>query len=216
MNQTVDNYLISGCGRCPLGDTPDCKVHNWTAGLKLIRAIVLDCGLTEEAKWGAPCYTFGGKNVLMVSAFKDYCAISFFKGSLLRDDKGLLAKPGPNSQAARLLRFTQLEQIHQTEADIRAYIYEALEVEKAGLKVNFQKNPEPMPEELVTSLNEDALLKNAFEALTPGRQRGYILHFSAPKQSKTRMARIDKCIAKILNGEGMHDKYKSMKQKEKP
>ncbi|GAB5524827.1 MAG: YdeI family protein [Roseivirga sp.] len=181
-----------------------------------MRAIALDCGLTEEAKWGAPCYTLRGKNVLMISAFKDYCAISFFKGALLSDDEGMLDKPGPNSQAARLLKFTQAEQIRQMEDDIRAYIDEALEIEKTGLKVPFKKNPEPLPVELVTRLDEDPVLKNAFEALTPGRQRGYTLHFSAPKQSKTRMARIDKCIPKILNGEGMHDKYKSMKQKEKP
>ncbi len=209
MNKTVDNYLINGCGRCPLGRTPDCKVHQWTEELERLRTITRDCGLTEEAKWGVPCYTFQGKNIALISAFKDHCSISFFKGALLRDTKGLLVKSGPNSQAARLLKFTEIEKIKKLEADIKAYIYEAIEVEKAGLRVNFRKNPEPMPEELKNQFEKDPVLKTAFEALTPGRQRGYILYFSAPKQSKTRNARIEKCIGKILNGEGLHDKYRS-------
>ena len=207
MNNQVDNYLLEGCGRCPLGGTPDCKVHKWTAELELLRTIVLDCGLTEELKWGVPCYTFQGGNVLMVSAFKEYCSISFFKGSLLSNTKGILEKPGPNSQAARLIKFTNTARIQEIEEDIRTSIYEAIEVEKAGLKVLFKKNPEPIPEELEQKFAEDPVLKSAFEALTPGRQRGYILFFSAPKQSKTRVSRIEKSVEKILNGEGLHDKY---------
>jgi uncharacterized protein YdeI (YjbR/CyaY-like superfamily) len=211
MNKTVDNYLIEGCGRCPLGSTPGCKVHNWIPELELLRMIVLDCGLTEESKWGVPCYTFQNSNVLLVSAFKDFCSISFFKGSLLSDNKKILEKPGENSQAARLMKFTNVERIREIEADIKTYIYEAIEVEKAGLKIIFKRNPEPIPEELENKFAEDLVLKTAFESLTPGRQRGYILYFSAPKQSKTRESRIDKCIGKILNGEGLHDKYKRRK-----
>ncbi|MDN5204631.1 YdeI/OmpD-associated family protein [Fulvivirgaceae bacterium BMA10] len=212
MNKTVDNYLIEGCGRCPLGATPDCKVHRWIPELELFRTIVLECGLTEECKWGAPCYTFQNKNVLMISALRDYCCISFFKGSLLSDNKSLLDKPGENSQAARLFKFTNIEQVKDIKDDIRAYIFEAIEVEKSGLKVNFKKKPEPIPEELEEKFEEDPYLRTAFEALTPGRQRGYIIYFSQPKQSKTRIARIEKAVPKILNGEGLHDKYKAMKK----
>ncbi len=212
MNPKVDKYLIDGCMRCPLGGTPECKVHTWPEELDLLRQIVLTSGLTEELKWGAPCYTFEDKNVLMVSAFKDFCCISFFKGSLLKDSKGLLDKPGPNSQATRLFKFTNIEGIQAVEEDIKTYIKEAIEIEKAGLKVNFKKNPEPLPEELEQKFEDDPLLKDAFEALTPGRQRGYILFFSQPKKSETRTARIEKCVPKILNGEGMHDQYKGKRK----
>lgn len=211
MNPNVDNYIAEGCGRCPLGGTPDCKVHQWTEELKKLRSIVLGCGLVEELKWGAPCYTYQKKNVLMVGALKEYCCISFFKGSLLSDTKNLLVKPGPNSQAARLFKFTKLDQIESIEADIKAYIFESVEVEKSGLNVEFKKNPEPVPEELEKKFEEDPVLKAAFEALTPGRQRGYILHFSQPKQSQTKVSRIEKCIPKILNGIGLNDRYKSMR-----
>ena len=211
MNNTVDNYLLEGCGRCPLGGTPDCKVHQWIDELILLRTIVLDCGLTEDCKWGVPCYTFQNKNILLVSAFKAYCCISFFKGSLLSDKNKKLVKPGKNSQATRMLKFTSTDQITAIEKDIKAIIFEAIEVEKSGLKVAYRKNPEPAPEELEQKFKEDPLLKAAFEVLTPGRQRGYILYFSAPKQSKTRTSRIEKCIGKIINGEGLHDKYKRKK-----
>ncbi|MEL7002611.1 MAG: DUF1801 domain-containing protein [Bacteroidota bacterium] len=213
MNQTVDNYLVEGCGRCPLGGTPECKALHWTAELELLRAIALDCQLKEESKWGVPCYTSGGKNVILISAFKDYCVISFFKGSLLTDPKNILAKPGENSQAGRMLKFTDTERIIELEDDIKDLIREAIQVEKSGLKVKFKKNPEPIPEELEHKFKQDPLFKSAFYSLTPGRQRGYIIHFSQPKQSATRAGRIERCIPKILNGEGMHDKYKSMKKK---
>ncbi len=206
MNPKVDQYLIEGCGRCPLGGTPECKVNSWREELKQLRRIVLDCGLTEEVKWGVPCYTYKGSNVLMVSAFKGFSALSFFKGSLLQDDKGLLDKPGENSQAVRLFRFTDSRTIIENESIIKAYIYEAIEVEKAGLKVNFKKNPEPIPEELQLKLDEDPALNAAFGALTPGRQRGYILYFSAPKQSKTRVSRIEKYIPRIFEGKGFRDR----------
>ena len=143
---------MEGCGRCPLGGTPECKVHTWTSELELLRKIVLTCGLTEESKWGVPCYTFQNKNILMVSALKEYCSIGFFKGSLLSDDKNLLVKPGPNSQAVRLFKFKNSNEIITIEDDIRAYIFESIEVEKAGLKIQFVKNPEPIPEEFETKL----------------------------------------------------------------
>lgn len=212
MNPKVDKYLIDGCMRCPLGGTPECKVHTWPKELDLLRRIVHECGLTEELKWGAPCYTFQDKNVLMVSALRDYCCISFFKGSLLKDSKGLLEKPGPNSQAARLFKFASVEEIRQIEEDIKNYIFEAIEVEKAGLKVEFKKNPESITEELEQKFEEDPFFKAAFESLTPGRQRGYILFFSQPKKSETRTSRIEKCVSKILNGEGLNDKYQSKKK----
>ncbi len=211
MNKTVDKYFLEGCGRCSLGGTPDCKIHNWIPELEYLRSIVLDCGLIEECKWGVPCYTFQNKNILIISAFKDFCSINFFKGSLLSDTNGMLEKPGKNSQAARLIKFTNVEKIREIEADIKTYIFQAIEVEKAGLKVIFKKNPEPIPAELEEKFEEDPILKTAFEALTPGRQRGYIIFFSQPKQSKTRVARIEKSVGKILNGEGMHDNYSRKK-----
>lgn len=210
MNPKIDTYLIEGCGRCPLGGTADCKVHTWTEELEKLRKIVLDCGLTEELKWGVPCYTYMGKNVAIVSAFKDYCAISFFKGALLADTEGILKSPGESSQATRLIKFTSNQEIIMLEAILKAYIFKAVEVEKAGLKIEFRKNPEPVPDELQQKLNEDLFFKTAFESLTPGRQRGYIIYFAQAKQSKTRVARIEKCTSKILNGEGLNDAYKRM------
>lgn len=208
MNPAVDNYLEVGCGRCPKGGTPDCKVHRWTQELLLIRDLILSCGLTEELKWGTPCYTFNGSNVLMISAFMDYCCISFFKGALLKDEKRLLVSPGPNSQAARLFKFTNIEGITSIKTDILSYVAEAVEIEKAGRKIVFRKEPEPRPEELLEIFASDPLLESAFDALTPGRQRGYILHFSAPKKSETRIRRIEKWIPMILNGYGIHDEYR--------
>ncbi len=212
MNKDVDTYFVDGCGRCALGGTDNCKVRFWPEELKLLRSIALECGLVEESKWGVPCYSFQSGNVLIVSAFKEFSSISFFKGSLLKNDDGLLEKPGENSQASRYMKFTSVDQIFSNKESIKATIFEAIEVEKAGLKVSFKKNPEPIPEELQERMEEDPVFKTAFEALTPGRQRGYIIHFSQPKQSKTRFARIDKYTPMILNGEGMHDKYKSMKK----
>ncbi len=206
MNPQVDQYLEEGCGRCSLHGTPECKVHTWPEELRRLRAIVQDCMLTEEVKWGVPCYTLNGKNVLMIYAFKECCALSFFKGALLKDEAEILEKPGENSQAARFIRFTDVQRINDLESILKAYIFEAIEVEKAGLKVAFKKEAEPMPEELVQRLDNDPKLKAAFEALTPGRQRGYILFFSAPKQSKTRESRIEKYVPWIMVGKGMHDR----------
>ena len=209
MNPQVDTYLLEGCGRCAHYQTPQCKVHFWPEELKALRRIVLDCGLHEEYKWSQPCYTFQRQNVLIVTAFKDYACIAFFKGALLKDTDGILITPGKSSQAARQLRFTRVKDIVEIEPVIKAYIYQAIEVEKAGLKVPFKKNPEPIPEELHQLFEQNPSFQAAFEALTPGRQRGYILHFSQPKQAKTRVARIEKCMPKIFNGAGLNDHYQS-------
>lgn len=206
MTTTVEKYFTDGCGRCALGGTPNCKVHRWEAELKKLRALALDCGLNEESKWGVPCYTYRNNNVLIVAAFKDYCSVSFFKGALLSDTDGLLAKPGENTQAGRLIRFTNVKDIVKAENTIKAYIYEAIEVEKAGIKVKPKKVDDyPMPDEFQNKLKKMPGLKTAFYALTPGRQKAYLLHFSGAKQSKTRESRIEKCIPNILIGKGLHD-----------
>ncbi len=212
MNPKVDIYLIDGCGRCEYYKTPKCKVHSWQGELRELRRIVLDCGLQEDYKWSQPCYTLNAKNVLIVTALRDYAALAFFKGTLLKDTHGLLVAPGERSQAARQLRFTDIQTIREKEVMIKTYIHQAIEVEKAGLQVQFKKNREPLPEELIQQFEKDPELKAAFNALTPGKQRGYLIHFSQPKQSVTRVSRIEKCIPKILKGEGMHDKYTSRKR----
>lgn len=206
MNTSVESYFSDGCGRCPLGGTSRCKVHNWTEELKLLRSLIIDCGLEEESKWGVPTYTYHKNNVLILAAFNEYCSISFFNGALLSDDAKILEKPGKNTQAARLIKFTDVKEIPKLKSKIKAYIFEAIELEKAGLKVEFEKNPEPIPEELLNKFEENPKVKSAFERLTPGRQRGYVLFFSAPKQSKTRISRIEKCIPKILSGIGLNDR----------
>lgn len=207
MNPKIDHYLSEGCGRCSLYCTPECKVHNWQEELKYLRRIVLDCGLDEELKWSMPCYTHQKKNIVMLFAFKNNCAISFFKGSLLKDEHGILEKPGENSQVGRVVKFTHVDQISTLEEVLKTYIYEAIEVEKAGLKVKTKSVSEyEIPEEFQERLNADADLKEAFEALTPGRQKGYLLYFSGAKQSKTRVSRVDKYVPKILKGLGFHDR----------
>jgi uncharacterized protein YdeI (YjbR/CyaY-like superfamily) len=181
------------------------KIQEWREETKKLIMIVRACGLTEELKWGKPCYTFRGSNVVIIQGFKEYCALMFCKGSLLKDSKGILKKPGENTQAARQVRFANAQEIVRVEPVLKAYIHEAVEAEKAGLKVVFKKNPEPVPEELQNKLDEIPALKSAFAALTPGRQRAYILHFSAAKQSKTRESRIEKCLRRILDGKGLND-----------
>jgi uncharacterized protein YdeI (YjbR/CyaY-like superfamily) len=206
MNPKVDAYFTAGCGRCPLVNTPECKVHNWEKELEMLRTIVLDCGLTEELKWSHPVYTFQGNNIILIGAFKENCVISFFKGALLTDTDKILCKPGKNTQAGRVIRFTNVREIVKMESIIKAYIYEAIEIEKAGLKVEFKTIEEhKIPEEFQTKLEEISALKTAFNALTSGRQRGYLLHFSQPKQSKTREARIERCMPQILIGKGLND-----------
>ena len=182
------------------------KARQWQEELELLRTIVLDCGLTEELKWGVPCYTFQKSNIVLIHAFKEYCALLFFKGALLNDAKGILIQQTENVQAARQIRFTNVREIVKKKPILKAYIYEAIEVEKAGLKVKLKKTTEfRIPEEFQNKLDRVPALKAAFEALTPGRQRGYILYFSAPKQSRTRESRVEKCMPQILNGKGLND-----------
>ncbi len=203
MSKSVEQYLAEGCGRCSLGGTPECKVNKWHWVLLQLRDLLNECGLQEEMKWGVPCYTFKGKNIVLLGAFKDYCVLSFFKGALLADTEGILSPPGENTQAARVIRFTDSGEIIKQTAVLRAYIFEAIEVEKTGIKVVFKDIDEyELPEELQKKFKESLVFKEAFEALTPGRKRGYLFHFSSAKQSKTRLSRIEKCIPMILLGKG--------------
>ena len=182
------------------------KAEKWQEELEKLRTIMLDCQLTEELKWGVPCYTFQKSNVVLIHVFKDYCALLFIKGALLKDANGILIQQTENVQAARQIRFTNVREIVEMETILKAYIYEAIEVEKAGLEVNFKKNTELIfPEEFQKKLDEIPALKAAFDALTPGRQRAYNLYFSAPKQPKTRESRVEKCMQQILNGKGLND-----------
>jgi len=192
MNPKVDGYLR--------------KAKKWQKEFEKLRTIVLDCGLTEELKWGCPCYTFQKSNIVLIHGFKEYCALLFFKGALLNDANGILIQQTENVQAARQIRFTNIREIVKMEPILKAYIHEAIEVEKAGLKVNYKKTSEfKIPEEFQKKLDEIPALKTAFEALTPGRQRGYLFYFSQPKQSKTRKSRVEKHMQQILNGKGLND-----------
>ena len=182
------------------------KAKKWQEELKKLRMIILDCQLTEELKWGVPCYTFQKHNIVLIHAFKEYCALFFFKGALLKDAKSILIQPTKNTQATRQIRFTHVQEIVKMETILKAYIDEAIKVEKAGLKVNFKKTAEfIIPEEFQNKLDEIPALKTAFDALTPGRQRAYILYFSAAKQSKTRESRVEKWMQQILKGKGLDD-----------
>lgn len=192
MNPRVDFYFT--------------KAKKWQEEIMKLRTIVLGCGLTEELKWGVPCYTFGKSNIVLIHVFKEYCALLFFKGALLSDTNGILIQQTENVQAARQIRFTNVKEIVKMERTVKAYIHEAIEVEKAGLKVDLKKTAEfKTPDEFQNKLNEMPDLKNAFEALTPGRQRAYKLYFSAPKQSKTRESRVEKCMHQIFDGKGLND-----------
>ncbi|MFS8604468.1 MULTISPECIES: YdeI/OmpD-associated family protein [Priestia] len=192
MNPKVDEFLS--------------KAKKWKEEYETLRKIVLDCELTEDFKWMNPCYTFGKKNVVLIHGFKEYCALLFPKGALLQDSHGILIQQTENVQGARQIRFTNVQEIAEKEAVLKAYIYEAIEVEKAGLKVKAKKPEELIiPEELQHKFDEIPALKDAFTTLTPGRQRAYILYFSAAKQSKTRESRVEKCIPNILNGKGLND-----------
>ncbi|MES2371558.1 MAG: YdeI/OmpD-associated family protein [Bacteroidota bacterium] len=182
------------------------KEKKWQKEIGQLRTIVLDCGLTEELKWGCPCYTWQKSNIVLIHVFKEYCALLFFKGALLQDANGILVQQTKNVQAARQIRFADSREITKIRSLLKAYIYEAIEVEKAGLKVDLKKTTEySIPEEFQTKLNKKPALKTAFYALTPGRQRGYLLYFSAAKQSQTRESRIEKFIPQILKGKGLND-----------
>jgi uncharacterized protein YdeI (YjbR/CyaY-like superfamily) len=189
MNPKVDGYLR--------------KAKKWQKEIAKLRRTLLDCGLTEELKWGKPCYTFQKSNIVIIQGFKEFCALLFCKGALLNDPNGILKQFG--WQAARRIPFTTVREIVEMKPILKAYIHEAIEAEKAGLKVNFKKNPEPIPEELQNKLDKIPALKAAFDALTPGRQRGYILYFAGAKQSKTRESRVEKCMRQILKGKGLND-----------
>jgi len=178
----------------------------WQEELARLRTILLGCPLTEELKWGVPCYTFQSSNIVLMHVFKEYCALLFVKGALLRDAHGILIKQTENTQAGRQIRFTSVRAVVEMEAILRAYILEAIEVERAGLKVSFKETTEfNTPAEFQSRLDEIPALKTAFGALTPGRQRAYLLYFSAPKQSKTRAARVERCMQQILDGKGLDD-----------
>lgn len=182
------------------------KAKKWQQEIEQLRMIVLDCGLTEELKWGCPCYTFQKSNIVLIHVFKEYCALLFFKGALLNDAHKILIQQTENVQAARQIRFTNVQEILELEPTLKACIYEAVEVEKAGLQVDFKKTAAfKISEEFQNKLDKFPALKTAFDALTPGRQRAYMLHFSQPKQSKTRESRVEKCMQQILDGKGLND-----------
>jgi uncharacterized protein YdeI (YjbR/CyaY-like superfamily) len=205
MNQKVDLFLLDGCGRCKLYQTPQCKVHKWPEELITLRGLILEFGLEEEIKWGFPCYTLNGKNILMLAPFKNNCAISFFKGALLKGNS-LLEKSSENSNTFRLIRFQGMEKINQEKKTIQQIIQEAIEIEKSGKKLpKTDYATIEIPEELENAFEDDHIFKAAFKSLTPGRQRGYILHFSQPKQTQTRMNRIEKCKPAIFNGKGLNE-----------
>jgi len=192
MNPKVDGFLR--------------KAETWCDEFEKLRMLCLDCGLTEKLKWGKPCYTYQESNIVLMHGFKDYCALLFFKGALLKDPKRILVQQTENVQAARQIRFTNVREIVEMEPTLKAYIKEAIEVEKAGLEVSYKKTSEfVIPEEFQNRLDDSPALKTAFAALTPGRQRGYILYFSAAKQPTTREARVENCVPQILNGKGLND-----------
>jgi uncharacterized protein YdeI (YjbR/CyaY-like superfamily) len=191
MNPQVDRYLS--------------KATQWREETAKLRKICLDGGLTEELKWGKPCYTFQESNVVIIQGFKESCALLFCKGALLKDPKGVLEKPGESTQAARRILFTSVREIEKMGAVLKAYIREAVAVEKAGLQVEYKKNPEPVPAELQKKLDKTPAFKAAFQGLTPGRQRAYLLYFNGAKQSKTRESRVEKCLPQILKGKGLND-----------
>ncbi|MGI8580899.1 MAG: YdeI/OmpD-associated family protein [Chitinophagaceae bacterium] len=182
------------------------KAKQWQKEIEKLRTIVLDCDLTEDLKWGCPCYLFEKKNIVLIHVFKKYCAVLFFKGALLKDTKAILLRQTENVQAARQLRFTNVREIVKMKTTLKAYIYEAVEVEEAGLKVYLKKTTEfAIPVEFQKKLNKTPALKKAFDALTPGRKKGYLLYFAAPKQSKTKEARIEKCMNQIMAGKGLNN-----------
>lgn len=192
MNPKVDFYFL--------------KEKKWQDEILLLRELVLSCKLTEELKWGVPCYTMGDSNIVLIHVFKEYCAILFFKGVLLKDPKGVLIQQTKNVQSARHFRFTNVDEIRKHSATIKSYIKEAIEIEKAGLKVEFKKTEEfAVPKEFQDKLDTFPKLKKSFDALTPGRQRAYLFYFNQPKQIKTREARVEKSIHQILNGKGLND-----------
>jgi uncharacterized protein YdeI (YjbR/CyaY-like superfamily) len=206
MNPQVDTILAEGCGRCKLVGTPQCRIIIRNQEMNALRDVALEAELEEEVKWGFPAYTFKKKNIFVLGSFKEYSSIMFFKGALLSDFKNILVQPTENSNSARQLRFTNAKEILKAKKSILAYIYEAIEIEKSGAKIEVKKTSDyAMPEELELKFKELPELKVAFEKLTPGRQRGYLLHFSQAKQSTTRLSRIEKNMEAIFNGKGLNE-----------
>lgn len=202
----VDLFFIDGCGRCKLYKTAACKVHTWKLELQALRQIALNSGLTEELKWKQPCYTINGKNIIIVSAFKESCIINFMKGALLTDPRAILEMPGENSNSSRFIRFKNIDRIIELENTITEYIKEAIEIEQSGLKIISKKVEDyPMPEELNQEFKSDIAFKNAFYSLTPGRQKAYLIYYSSAKQSATKISRIQKTKEAIFNGKGMNE-----------
>ena len=191
-NPKVDDYLS--------------REKTWQKEMKRLRTIALGCGLTEELKWGKPCYTFEGSNIVILQGFKEFCAVLFPSGALLKDPRKILQRPGKHTQAARRIPFSNLEQVAEQEPALESFIRRAIDAQKSGEKLNLKKQPEPMPRELLAKFKKNAAFKSAFNALTPGRQRAYILYISAARQEKTREARVDKCLPKILQGKGLNDR----------
>jgi uncharacterized protein YdeI (YjbR/CyaY-like superfamily) len=210
--KTIEAILNEGCGRCELEGTPSCRMLIWQKELAALREIALSSGLDEQVKWGVPVYTYQNKNIAILHAFKDTCGLSFFKGSLLDGKSNLLVQPTENSQGSRQTRFTSTEQILKHEDELKMLLFEAVELEKAGVKVIFKKTEEySIPEELIQFFKSEPSYQKAFEKLTPGRRNGYLLHFSQAKQSKTRMERIIKSVPLVFEGKGLHDNYKTKK-----
>ena len=205
---SFEDYLVIGCMRCDKGGTDRCKVLPFVSELRHLRSLLLETDLVEEMKWCVPAYTLNGKNVIMLGAFVHHASLSFFKGAIVDDPRGLLVRPGENTQASRQLRITSLDQILELETEIRALIASAIDVERRGLKVERVRHEAAACEELQAKFDAQPAFKAAFEALTPGRQRAYHLHFNQAKQAKTRVARIAKYEAAILDGKGMNDVYR--------
>ncbi len=208
LNPKVDLFIADGCGRCDYFATDQCKVRNWQIEIQHVRQIMLETNLVEEIKWGVPVYTLKGKNIVIVGVFKDFVSFGFFKGVLLSDPYHILEKQGQSVQSARIVKITSVQQVKNLADKLKEYVKEVIAIEASGAKVEFKKDLEPIPAELEDKFEELPSLRDAFYALTPGKQRGYIIHFSQPKQSASKVSRIDKCIDKIMNGEGFHDAYK--------
>lgn len=205
-NTSVESYLQEGCGRCKRFQTPECDVHQWAGALEALRELLLETELDEEMKWGSPCYTLAGKNIVMIVARREYAALSFFKGVGLTDEEGLLERPGPNTRSGRLLKFESAQDVLELRAQARDFVQQAIEVERSGKKVVKKREPEPVPSELQQKLDEDEDFCRAFEALTPGRQRSHILYVSGAKQSKTRVRRVERCVPKVMAGKGYNER----------
>ena len=207
LTRDISTYFSQGCGRCKLTGTPECKVQTWRAELIIMRRFLLDCGLTEEVKWGSPCYTIQGKNIVMLGAFKEKAILSFLKGALIRDEAGILEWPGENSQSAKVFKIKNIAQFHKYQDLLKAYVFEAMEPEKSGVKVPMRNSntTQEYPLELVSVFEELPAFKLSFEALTPGRRRAYLMYFNSAKQAKTKEDRIEKCRPLIEAGKGLHD-----------